>query len=344
MSKVKRVYVEKKKPYAVKAKELTEDIKGYLGIDGLKEVRELVRYDVENLTEDTYKKALTCVFSEPPVDDVYEETFPYDEAESKIFSVEFLPGQFDQRADSAVQCVKFLNEDENPEIKTATTYVLVGDITEEQFEQIKSYCINPVDSRETGLEKPETLVTEFEEPADVIIFDGFKDMDDAPLKELYDSLGLAMTFKDFKHIQNYFKSEEDRDPSMTEIRVLDTYWSDHCRHTTFATVITDIDIASGAFKEILEKDVEKYKASRHLIYGVDTKRPLTLMDLATISMKELRKRGYLDDMEVSEEINACSVRLKVHTTDGDEDWLLMFKNETHNHPTEIEPFGGAASV
>ena len=182
MSKVKRVYVEKKKPYAVKAKELTEDIKGYLGIDGLKEVRELVRYDVENLTEDTYKKALTCVFSEPPVDDVYEETFPYDEAESKIFSVEFLPGQFDQRADSAVQCVKFLNEDENPEIKTATTYVLVGDITEEQFEQIKSYCINPVDSRETGLEKPETLVTEFEEPADVIIFDGFKDMDDAPLK------------------------------------------------------------------------------------------------------------------------------------------------------------------
>ena len=208
MSKVKRVYVEKKQPYAVTAKELKEDIKGYLEIDGLKEVRVLVRYDVENLSEDTYKKALTSVFSEPPVDDVYEETFPFDEANSKVFSVEFLPGQFDQRADSAVQCVKFLNEDENPVIKTATTYVLVGDISDAEFEQIKNYCINPVDSRETGLEKPETLVTEFEEPADVIIFDGFKDMEEKPLKELYDSLGLAMTFKDFLHIQNYFKNEE----------------------------------------------------------------------------------------------------------------------------------------
>lgn len=206
MSKVKRVYVEKKEPYAVKAKELTEDIRGYLEITGLKKVRVTVRYDVENLSEDTYQKALTSVFSEPPVDDVYEETFPYDEATAKVFSVEYLPGQFDQRADSAVQCVKFFNEDENPEIKTATTYVLEGDITEAQFEQIKSYCINPVDSRETGLDKPETLVTEFEEPADVIIFDGFKDMEEAPLKELYDSLGLAMTFKDFLHIQNYFKS------------------------------------------------------------------------------------------------------------------------------------------
>ncbi len=182
MSKVNRVYVEKKAPYAVKAKELTEDIKGYLEIEGLEEVRVLVRYDIENLTEATYKRALTSVFSEPPVDDVYEETFPYDASKSKVFSVEYLPGQFDQRADSAVQCVKFLKEDEDPVIKTATTYVMVGDITDAQFEQIKNYCINPVDSRETGLEKPETLVTEFEEPADVIIFDGFKDMDEAPLK------------------------------------------------------------------------------------------------------------------------------------------------------------------
>lgn len=201
-------------------------------------VRVLVRYDVENLSEDTYKKALTTVFSEPPVDNVYEENFPFNETD-RIFSVEYLPGQFDQRADSAVQCVKFLNEDEEPVIKTATTYVLEGNISDEEFEQIKNYCINPVDSRETGLEKPETLVTEFEEPTDVIIFDGFKDMAEEPLKELYDSLGLAMTFKDFLHIQNYYKNEENRDPSMTEIRVLDTYWSDHCRHTTFNTELTD---------------------------------------------------------------------------------------------------------
>ena len=214
MSKVKRVYVEKKQPYAVKAKELTEDIKSYLGINTLDAVRVLVRYDVENLSEDTYKKALTTVFSEPPVDNVYEENFPFNETD-RIFSVEYLPGQFDQRADSAEQCVKFLNEDEKPVIKSATTYVLEGHMSDEQFEQVKSYCINPVDSRETGLEKPETLVTEFEEPADVIIFDGFKDMEEAPLKELYDSLGLAMTFKDFLHIQNYYKNEEDRDPSIT---------------------------------------------------------------------------------------------------------------------------------
>ena len=343
MSKVKRVYVEKKKPYAVKAKELTEDIKGYLGIDGLKEVRELVRYDVENLTEDTYKKALTCVFSEPPVDDVYEETFPYDEAESKIFSVEFLPGQFDQRADSAVQCVKFLNEDENPEIKTATTYVLVGDITEEQFEQIKSYCINPVDSRETGLEKPETLVTEFEEPADVIIFDGFKDMDDAPLKELYDSLGLAMTFKDFKHIQNYFKSEEDRDPSMTEIRVLDTYWSDHCRHTTFNTELTDVKFDDGFYNEPIVKTYEEYLETRKDVLGERKDKFVCLMDLALIAMRKLKKEGKLDDQEKSDEINACSIVVPVEVDGETEEWLVNFKNETHNHPTEIEPFGGAAT-
>ena len=343
MSKVKRVYVEKKKPYAVKAKELTEDIKGYLGIDGLKEVRELVRYDVENLTEDTYKKALTCVFSEPPVDDVYEETFPYDEAESKIFSVEFLPGQFDQRADSAVQCVKFLNEDENPEIKTATTYVLVGDITEEQFEQIKSYCINPVDSRETGLEKPETLVTEFEEPADVIIFDGFKDMDDAPLKELYDSLGLAMTFKDFKHIQNYFKSEEDRDPSMTEIRVLDTYWSDHCRHTTFNTELTDVKFDDGFYNEPIVKTYEEYLETRKDVFGERKDKFVCLMDLALIAMRKLKKEGKLDDQEKSDEINACSIVVPVEVDGNTEEWLVNFKNETHNHPTEIEPFGGAAT-
>ena len=343
MSKVKRVYVEKKQPYAVTAKELTEDIKGYLEIDGLKEVRVLVRYDVENLSEDTYKKALTSVFSEPPVDDVYEETFPYDEANSKVFSVEFLPGQFDQRADSAVQCVKFLNEDENPVIKTATTYVLVGDISDAEFEQIKNYCINPVDSRETGLEKPETLVTEFEEPADVIIFDGFKDMEEKPLKELYDSLGLAMTFKDFLHIQNYFKNEENRDPSMTEIRVLDTYWSDHCRHTTFNTELTDVKFDDGYFNEPIEKTYESYLDTRKDVFGERKDKFVCLMDLALIAMRKLKKEGKLDDQEKSDEINACSIVVPVEVDGQTEEWLVNFKNETHNHPTEIEPFGGAAT-
>ena len=343
MSKVKRVYVEKKAPYAVKAKELTEDIKDYLEISGLENVRVLVRYDVENLSEDTYKKALTTVFSEPPVDDVYEEKFPYDEANSKVFSVEFLPGQFDQRADSAVQCVKFLNEDEEPVIKTATTYVLVGDITDQQFEQIKNYCINPVDSRETGLEKPETLVTDFEEPADVVIFDGFKDMEEAPLKELYDSLGLAMTFKDFLHIQKYFKNEEDRDPSMTEIRVLDTYWSDHCRHTTFNTELTDVKFDDGYYNEPIVKTYNEYLETRKDVFGDRKDKFVCLMDLALIAMRKLKKEGKLDDQEKSDEINACSIVVPVEVDGKTEEWLVNFKNETHNHPTEIEPFGGAAT-
>ena len=343
MSKVKRVYVEKKVPYAVKAKELTEDIKDYLEISGLENVRVLVRYDVENLSEDTYKKALTTVFSEPPVDDVYEEKFPYDEANSKVFSVEFLPGQFDQRADSAVQCVKFLNEDEEPVIKTATTYVLVGDITDQQFEQIKNYCINPVDSRETGLEKPETLVTDFEEPADVVIFDGFKDMEEAPLKELYDSLGLAMTFKDFLHIQKYFKNEEDRDPSMTEIRVLDTYWSDHCRHTTFNTELTDVKFDDGYYNEPIVKTYNEYLETRKDVFGDRKDKFVCLMDLALIAMRKLKKEGKLDDQEKSDEINACSIVVPVEVDGKTEEWLVNFKNETHNHPTEIEPFGGAAT-
>ena len=343
MSKVKRVYVEKKQPFAVTAKELTEDIKGYLEIDALKDVRVLVRYDVENISDETYNRALTSVFSEPPVDNVYEETFPYDADNSKVFSVEFLPGQFDQRADSAVQCVKFLNEDEEPVIKTATTYVLEGNISDEEFEQIKNYCINPVDSRETGLEKPETLVTEFEEPADVIIFDGFKDMAEEPLKELYDSLGLAMTFKDFLHIQNYYKNEENRDPSMTEIRVLDTYWSDHCRHTTFNTELTDVTFDDGYFKEPIEKSYQEYLDTRKDVFGERKDKFVCLMDLALIAMRKLKKEGKLDDQEKSNEINACSIVVPVEVDGKTEEWLVNFKNETHNHPTEIEPFGGAAT-
>ena len=234
MSTVKRVYVEKKPDYAVKAKELHDEIKNYLNIDA-EYVRVLVRYDIENLSEETYKKALVTVFSEPPIDMIYEgDNLPMADTD-KVFSVEFLPGQFDQRADSAEQCVKLLNEDEDPIIKTATTYILSGNVTDEQLKAVMEYCINPVDSRETDEKKPETLVMDYEEPADVAIFDGFQSMSEEDLRTLYESLNLAMTFQDFKHIQNYFAGEEKRDPSVTEIRVLDTYWSDHCRHTTFLT-------------------------------------------------------------------------------------------------------------
>ena len=245
MSKVRRVYVEKKPEFAVRAKELKHEIKHYLGVTSIEAVRVLIRYDVENISEETYKKALTMVFSEPPVDDIYEESFDYGNA--RVFSVEFLPGQFDQRADSAEQCVKFINENEEPIIRSAITYVIEGNISDEQFEAIKHHCINPVDSREIGLAKPDTLIQNFEEPADVIIFDGFKDMPEKDLKDLYDSLNLAMTFKDFLHIQNYFQKEEKRDPSVTEVRVLDTYWSDHCRHTTFSTELKDVSFDEGFY-------------------------------------------------------------------------------------------------
>lgn len=349
MSKVRRVYVEKKAPYAVKAKELKHEISSYLGIKTVTGVRVLVRYDVEDISEETYKQALVTVFSEPPVDTLYEEEFPYDAENDRVFSVEFLPGQFDQRADSAVQCVKFLNEDEEPVIKSATTYVIEGKVTDEEFESIKAFSINPVDSRETGLEKPETLVTVFDEPADVIIFDGFKDMEEGKLKELYDSLGLAMTFKDFLHIQNYFKNDENRDPSMTEIRVLDTYWSDHCRHTTFNTELTDIEFEDGYYKAPIVKTYERYIEDRNVIFKGRDDKFVCLMDLALMAMRKLKKEGKLDDQEKSDEINACSIVVPVEIDKEDgkgvitEEWLVNFKNETHNHPTEIEPFGGAAT-
>ena len=307
MSKVRRVYVEKKPEFAVKAKDLKHEISSYLGIKTVTNVRVLVRYDVEGLSEDTYKKALNTVFSEPPVDTLYEEEFPYNKDADRVFSVEFLPGQFDQRADSAVQCVKFLNENEDADIKTATTYVIEGSITDEEFESIKAFQVNPVDSRLTDLEKPETLVTEFDEPDDVIIFDGFKDMEEDKLKELYDSLGLAMTFKDFLHIQNYFKNDENRDPSMTEIRVLDTYWSDHCRHTTFNTELTSVTFEDGYYKTPILKTYERYIEDREVIFKGRDDKFVCLMDLALLAMRKLKKEGKLEDQEKSDEINACSI-------------------------------------
>lgn len=345
MSNVRRVYVEKKSDFAVQAKDLKHEIRSYLGIKDVENVRVLIRYDVENISDEVFEKACNGIFAEPPVDILYRNEF--DQAEgARVFSVEFLPGQFDQRADSAVQCIQFLKEDEQPIIKTATTYVVTGkdgEISEEEFAAIKAHCINPVDSREAAEEIPETLVTNFDEPQDVIVFDGFKDMAEAELKELYSSLNLAMTFKDFLHIQNYFKGEEDRDPTMTEIRVLDTYWSDHCRHTTFSTELTEVSFGDGDYREPMEETYRRYLADHSEIFKGREDKFVCLMDLALMAMRKLKREGKLEDQEESDEINACSIVVPIKVDGVEEEWLVNFKNETHNHPTEIEPFGGAAT-
>lgn len=347
MCNVKRIYVEKKPSYAVRAKELKEELSSYLGMEHITNVRVLVRYDIENVSKETYEKALKIVFSEAPVDVLYEEEF-HIEKEDKVFSVEYLPGQFDQRADSAEQCVKLLNESENPIIHTATTYVLSGNISETDLERIKRYCVNPVDSRLTDEKKPETLVTQFERPEDVKIFDGFQTMNEEELKKLYDSLNLAMTFKDFLHIKNYFEKREKRNPSMTEIRVLDTYWSDHCRHTTFLTELKNISFEDGYYQKPIKASYDRYMKDREALFKDRDDKYVSLMDIALMAMRKLKQEGKLEDMEVSDEINACSiiVPIEIEKEDGvkeEEEWLVFFKNETHNHPTEIEPFGGAAT-
>jgi len=339
---VKRVFVEKKPEFAVQARELCDEIESYLGIAGVTGVRVLVRYDIENLSEDVYREALGTIFSEPPVDEVFEGDFVHG-ADDAVFSVEYLPGQFDQRADSAEQCVKLLKETEEPVIKTATTYVISGSLTKEELDAVKAFCINPVDSREASETIPETLVSVFEKPEDVAVFEGFASMDEAALKELYGSLNLAMTFKDFLHIQAYYKNEEKRDPSVTEIRVLDTYWSDHCRHTTFSTELKNVTFTEGDYKKPIEDTYNQYLADHKEIYKGRDDKFVCLMDLAIMGMKKLRAEGKLEDLEVSEEINACSIVVPVEIDGETEEWLVNFKNETHNHPTEIEPFGGAAT-
>ncbi|MCM1112384.1 MAG: phosphoribosylformylglycinamidine synthase [Muribaculum sp.] len=345
MGNVRRIYVEKKEPFAVKAKELHEELKNYLGIRADK-VRVFIRYDVENVSDAVFEQACRTVFAEPPVDDLYEEAIEIP-ADGHVFSVEFLPGQFDQRADSAVQCIQFLDENEEPVIKTAVTYLIQGQLSEEEFAHIKSYCINPVDSRETDLVKPDTLITVFDEPADVAVFEGFAHMPEEELRKLYDSLGLAMTFKDFLHIQNYFQEDEKRDPTMTEIRVLDTYWSDHCRHTTFSTELKEVEFGEGYYRAPIETTYQSYLDTRAEIFAGREDKFVCLMDLALMAMRKLKKDGKLADLEESDEINACSVIVPVEMDYGDyvetEEWLVFFKNETHNHPTEIEPFGGAAT-
>lgn len=339
---VKRIYVEKKPAFAVKAHELKEEIRSYLGIDTVTHVRVLIRYDIENLSESTYQSAKGTICSEPPVDFIYEESFPSNDSDV-IFSVEYLPGQFDQRADSAMQCVKLLDEHEEPVIKSAVTYVISGHLNMHQADAIKTFCINPVDSRETHSEKPKTLVTAYEKPEDVHIFRGFLESDENALRKLYSSLNLAMTFRDFQHIHGYFVSEEHRDPTMTEIRVLDTYWSDHCRHTTFQTELKDVTFTDGDYKVPIEATYRQYLADREMIYKNRDDKFVCLMDLALMAMKKLRREGKLEDLEVSDEINACSMVVPVEIDGNTQEWLVNFKNETHNHPTEIEPYGGAAT-
>ncbi len=341
MSHVRRIYVEKKKQYATEANEIKHNLTEQLGLT-IHSLRIINRYDVQGINEEILQQGINTILAEPMVDNVYDEDYPKSDKES-VFALEFLPGQYDQRADSCEQCFAILTGNTSSKVKCARLFVIDVDHNEETIEKIKHFLINPVDQRIASLDKPDDLTDKAPVIKPVPVLEGFNQLDEAGLKQFLKDNGMAMNLADLQVTQDYFKNEEKRDPTETEIKVLDTYWSDHCRHTTFATIITDLDIESGAFKEILEKDVEDYKTSRHLVYGIDTKRPLTLMDLATISMKELRKTGYLDDMEVSEEINACSVEITVHTNEGDEQWLLMFKNETHNHPTEIEPFGGAAT-
>ena len=333
------IFVEKKKGYNVEEKSLLEDLRKNLGITSLISVRLVNKYTLGEIKEEDYKKALYTIFSEKTVDDLYENNLYIDEDEV-AFGVEYLPGQYDQRADSASECYGILTSGEKLEIKWTKIIILKGKLTENEINRIKKYYINPVDSREVEISKLE-LSSKLPEPKDVEILKGFINKNDEEIEELHREMGLAMSLEDIKLIKNYFVSEK-RDPSITEIKVIDTYWSDHCRHTTFSIAIENVEIEKGLYTEAIVKSYNAYLKSRDFVYG-ETNRDETLMDIAVITMKEMRKRGLLDDLDVSDEINACSIKVNIETDNGNEDYLVMFKNETHNHPTEIEPFGGAAT-
>lgn len=339
---VKRIYVEKRQGFFdIPAQALCADLVESFGLEKLKAVRIINRYDMEGVNDAEYACARNIVFSEPTVDIVYDEKLP-DFPNSRMFAIEFLPGQYDQTADSAAQCVQLLTQKERPVITTARIIVLVGEVTDEEFNKIKNYCINEVESRQATLEKPETLNLVAEIPADVAILTGFIQKTEAQLQAFMDAQGFAMSLEDLKFCQAYFRDTEKRDPSITEIKVIDTYWSDHCRHTTFMTKVEAVDIEEGYFSEPIKAAYQTYLDDRKLVYG-DKERDITLMDIAVIGMKQLRKIGKLEDLDVSEEINACSIVVNADIDGKNEEWLVMFKNETHNHPTEIEPFGGAAT-
>ncbi|MBQ6734290.1 MAG: phosphoribosylformylglycinamidine synthase [Lachnospiraceae bacterium] len=352
MSDVRRVYVEKKPPFAVSAAALLEELRGFLRIRSAEEVRILIRYDVEHVPGEVFREALNGVFAEPPLDDVILDRLPEEMTEGVLcFSVESLPGQYDQRADSCAQALRLIDESVTPGVRTAVTYLIRGHLSAEEISAIQSFLVNPVDSRIASEEIPESLAMQYEEPGEVEVLEGFTAYDDAGLERYYASLSLAMTFRDFQMIRDYFRDEEKRNPTITEIRVLDTYWSDHCRHTTFATEIKDIRIEEGPYAEAFRSSLQAYLDARKEVYETEEKqkeKAVCLMDVATMGMKLLKKRGILTDMEESEENNACTIISPVEIRDekGEtrtEEWLIFFKNETHNHPTEIEPFGGAAT-
>ena len=338
---VTRVFVEKKKGFDIEAQHMLADLKGNLGIGGLEEVRILNRYDVSGLSQEQFQAAARTILSEPPMDSVYGEDFALP-GEYRVFATEYLPGQYDQRADSAAQCVQLLTQGERPAVLSAKVIGLKGEISDQEFEKIQGYLVNPVESRVASMEKPETLEMQVEEPADVARVTGFTSWNEEQLKAYFDSMGFAMTLSDLAFCRDYFRDEEHRDPSVTELRVIDTYWSDHCRHTTFLTRLNKIDIQQGRLSQAVEAALKHYLSLREELYqGKD--KPVSLMDMATIGGKYLRKKGMVPDLDVSEEINACSIEAPVTIDGKTETWLIQFKNETHNHPTEIEPFGGAAT-
>ena len=342
MSEVKRIFVEKRKGFDVEAVNLLADLKQNLGIKNAEAVRIINRYDISGLDGESFEKAKNTILSETNADTVYDEKIFIGD-EFKVFAMEYLPGQYDQRADSAAQCVQLLTQGERPQVVTAKVIAVSGNISDTDFEKIKDYLINPVESRLASFEKPESLDMKANVPDNVAVIKGFTVWNDEEMEKYYSSMGFAMTLSDLKFCRDYFRDEEHRDPTVTELRVIDTYWSDHCRHTTFLTRLEKIEIEKGALSEAIENALKEYYSARDEIYGKDTKRDVSLMDMAIIGMKLLRKRGLIPDLDVSDEINACSIEVPVTIDGKTEKWLVQFKNETHNHPTEIEPFGGAAT-
>lgn len=342
MSEVKRIFVEKRKGFDVEAVNLLADLKQNLGIKNAEAVRIINRYDISGLDGESFEKAKNTILSETNADTVYDEKISIGD-EFKVFAMEYLPGQYDQRADSAAQCVQLLTQGERPQVVTAKVIAVSGNISDTDFKKIKDYLINPVESRIASFEKPESLDMKANVPDNVAVIKGFTVWNDEEMEKYYSSMGFAMTLSDLKFCRDYFRDEEHRDPTVTELRVIDTYWSDHCRHTTFLTRLEKIEIEKGALSEAIENALKEYYSARDEIYGKDTKRDVSLMDMAIIGMKLLRKRGLIPDLDDSDEINACSIEVPVTIDGKTEKWLVQFKNETHNHPTEIEPFGGAAT-
>ena len=341
MAKVYRVFAEKKKGNDIEASNMLNDLKENVGIKGIEELRIINRYDAQGLSEDEFKAAVNGVFSEPNLDNVYFELKLDDEW--KYFATEFLPGQYDQRADSAAQCIQLLTAGERPEVASAKVIAVKGDITDAELDKIKAYVINPVESRLASMDKPESLDIKSDIPADIVRINGFIEMSDDAVQAYHEKMGFAMSVADLCWVRDYFKNDEHRDPSLTELKVIDTYWSDHCRHTTFATQLDDIKIDEGKYSKAIEKALEEYFEIRKEVYGERKDKIVCLMDMACIGTKLLKKRGYVNDLDESEEINACSINVEVEIDGKKEPWLVQFKNETHNHPTEIEPFGGAAT-